>query len=330
MEFEHPFVFVGFLLLLPILIGLWIISDRIRAGRLDKLGDRDLLISSSYLLAPWQVVLKRALFILGVAMLFIALTGPRKLEKTIKQRNLALDMVIALDCSKSMLAKDFKPNRLERAKMETAALLDSLKGDRVALVAFAGDAFLQCPLTIDYRAVKMFLDAIDTDFLPTPGTDIARAIQVAKTAFPKESSYKVVLLITDGETEDKSHAIAEAQSAAKGHIKIYTIGIGSKEGEPIPMPGGGYKRGPNGEVVLTKLDSDLLRKIAEITGGRYFNAARSSIGIESVFKVISAEKRRYIESGFFPKYKYYYHIPLLMAFVFFLAGWFAPAEVLRR
>ncbi len=324
MEFEYSFFIIFGIILIPILVVFWILSDNLKAKRLFVLGNPNLLKTSSFSLPGWFIIMKRTFLLLALFLFFIALMGPRILEKTIKQKNLSLDMVIALDCSASMLARDLKPNRMERAKMEISALLDSLKGDRVALVVFSGDAFLQCPLTIDYSALKMFLNTVNTDFLPTPGTDIARAIQTALKAFPKESDYKVILLITDGETEDKRAAMDAARKARAEGVKIYTIGIGSETGEPIPLENGGYKRDSNGQVIMTKLDSRLLMQIASETGGRYFNAMNGALGIKSVFEVISGEKRRYVESSFLPQYKYMYVFPLFFGFLLLFVGWFFP------
>ena len=183
-----------------------------------------------------------------------------------------VDIVVALDVSDSMLVEDAESggqlSRLERAKREIADLLVLLEGDRIGLVAFAGTAFVECPLTLDYGAAELFLDAIDTDLIPVKGTDLAEVIQAGLSAFDGGSnSSQAMILITDGE-DHSGRALAAAEEAKVAGVRIFTIGIGRDEGAPIPDPGGGFRRDSRGEIVLSRLDEPTLQKIARETGGR--------------------------------------------------------------
>lgn len=198
-----------------------------------------------------------------------------------------VDIVVALDVSDSMLVEDAESggqlSRLERAKREIADLLVLLEGDRIGLVAFAGTAFVECPLTLDYGAAELFLDAIDTDLIPVKGTDLAEAIQAGLSAFDGGShSSQAMILITDGE-DHSGRALAAAEEAKVAGVRIFTIGIGRDEGAPIPDPGGGFRRDSRGEIVLSRLDEPTLQKIALETGGRYVRSVTGDVDLEQIY-----------------------------------------------
>jgi Ca-activated chloride channel family protein len=184
-----------------------------------------------------------------------------------------------------MLAKDIKPNRLERAKRKISDLLDRLEGDRIGLVAFAGTAFVQCPLTLDYAAAKIFLSAIDTQLIPVQGTAIGNAITTATKAFrTQDKKSKALILITDGEDQTGQTLAATKAAKAQG-VKIYAIGIGGKMGTPLPNPSieGGFRKNQQGEVILSKLDETTLQKIALDTGGSYVRSVTGDIDIKTIY-----------------------------------------------
>lgn len=228
---------------------------------------------------------KNILMALTVFFLALALTQPRWGYEWKDLRQRGVDIVIALDVSNSMLAQDIKPNRLERAKHKIADLLNMLEGDRVGLVAFAGTSFVQCPLTLDYSAAKIFLNAIDTDLIPVQGTAIAEAIRKSIKAFPsRDKKSRAIILITDGENL-RGDTLQAAREAREQGVKIYPIGIGQETGAPIPNPApqGGFKKDEAGEVILTKLDETSLQKIALETGGVYVRSVTGDMDLEKIY-----------------------------------------------
>lgn len=206
-----------------------------------------------------------------------------------------VDIIIAVDVSQSMLATDIKPSRLARAKHKITDLLEMLDGDRIGLVAFAGTSFLQCPLTLDYQAAGIFLDALGTDLIPVQGTSIAHALRTAIKAFSRmEKKSKAIILITDG--EDHGGNLEEVARLARAEgVKIFAIGVGQETGAPIPSaePGHGFKKDSSGEVILSKFNESLLQKIAVQSGGSY---VRSVIGDMDLQKIYLEDIKQRIET----------------------------------
>ena len=247
----------------------------------------------------------------AVFFLILALTQPRwgYYWKDLTQKG--VDIVIALDVSNSMLAQDIKPNRLERAKHKIADLLSMLEGDRIGLVAFAGTSYLQCPLTLDYSAAHIFLNAIDTKLIPVQGTAIGHAIRTSVKAFNKQNTRsRAIILITDGE-DHTGDAIPSAKWAKEHETKIFVIGIGKEIGAPIPSLEptiSGFKKDKNGEVILTKLDEPTLQQMALKTGGSYVRSVTGDMDLQKVYlesikhkvekKEIKTERRRIWEERF--------------------------------
>lgn len=240
------------------------------------------LVSSNY-----REQQKHRLICFAISMFFllIALTRPQWGYQWEDIPKKGIDIMIALDVSRSMLAEDIKPNRLERAKRKTSDLLDMLKGDRVGLVAFSGTSFVQCPLTLDYAAARIFLNAIDTDLIPVQGTALGGALRKSIKAFRnEEKKSKAIILITDGE-DQTGQALEAAKEAADAGVKIFTIGIGKEIGAPLPNPNqsGGFLKNDRGEVVLTKLDETTLQKISLQTGGSYVRSVTGDIDLKTIY-----------------------------------------------
>ncbi len=228
--------------------------------------------------------IKAALILGAVLFIALALAGPQYgyVWEEIEQEG--VDLVIVLDCSRSMLADDIQPNRLERAKREIYDLLALLKGDRAGLVAFAGTAFLQCPLTLDHSAFHLFLNALTPDYLPVGGTNLAEAVDKAVSAFdPKSSAEKAIILITDGEHTGRGNPAAAARKAADAGIKLFCIGVGGAEGVPLRRENGGFVKDASGRIVLSKLDEETLKTMADIGKGIYVRSVAGDMDLETIY-----------------------------------------------
>ena len=253
--------------LLPVLIAFFVWMFQYKKRLLKRLGDQELIERLTASVSRSKQVWKTVLLVIVFSVLVFALADPQIGTKLEEVKREGIDIFIALDVSKSMLAEDVAPNRFEKAKHEISEFIERLQGDRVGLIVFSGLAFVQCPLTLDYGAANLFLDDVYIGVVPQPGTAISEAIKTAQRSFvSKELKHKALIIITDGEDHEGA-ALEVAQEAAKEGIKIYTIGIGSPQGAPIPefdRHGNrvGYKKDREGRVVTTKLDIPSLEKIA--------------------------------------------------------------------
>lgn len=251
---------------------------------------------------------KIALLILSYLFFVLALANPQIGTKLEDVKREGVDIIVALDVSKSMLAEDIKPNRLQKAKHELSQLIDLLQGDRIGLVAFAGIPHVQCPLTLDYSAAKLFLSIIDVGLIPQPGTAIGAAIESAVKAFnTEERKHKVLILITDGESHESDPLEAATEAEQQG-VKIYTIGIGSPQGVPIPEfdnrgRQAGFKKDRSGNVVTTKLDVVTLQKVAYQTGGKFYQATSGEAELDEIYEEISALEKKELTSRQFSQYE---------------------------
>ena len=274
MSFANPQVLWLLLVLPPALLAFFWWAGRNRRRRLAQFIQARLLSALTVGVSPVRQKIRLGCLVLAVALLVVALARPQygfDLEK-VEQRG--LDIVVAIDTSKSMLAEDIAPNRLERAKLAALDLMRRAGTDRLGLVAFAGDAFLECPLTIDDTAFRESVEALDVNTLPQGGTALASAITSALTAFKEGDHFKVLVLLTDGEdNSDAADALAAAKAAAKAGLKIFTVGIGSAEGTLLRIKDANgnsdYIRDPAGNVVKSHLNEALLDEIARAAGGFY-------------------------------------------------------------
>lgn len=229
--------------------------------------------------------LRAALTLAAALMLVVALAGPQYGFRWQQIEQQGVDLVIALDCSRSMLAKDIQPTRLDRAKREIIDLLAMLQGDRVGLVAFGGTAFLQCPLTMDYSAFDLFLNVLTPDYLPMGGTDLGAAVRTGLSAFdPQSAADKALILITDGENTGADDPEEAARAARKAGVKLFCIGVGSAQGVPVPTASGGYQKDDQGQIVLTRLDEPLLTRMAVTTGGTYVRSVAGDMDLDVIYR----------------------------------------------
>jgi Ca-activated chloride channel family protein len=244
---------------------------------------------------------KRLLLVGAVACLFLALARPHLFYRWEEESRTGIDLLVAMDCSRSMLTEDVKPNRLERAKLAVSDFADQLPDDRLGLIAFAGDAFLQVPLTLDHDAFQSAVRELDTDTIPRPGTDVGTAINEAVSAVASQASNtKILLLITDGE-DLENRAVAAAENAAKAGLKIYTIGVGTAGGDFIPERDDSgalmYLHDSDGNIVKSRLDESTLKQIAQVTGGAYVPLGQRGEGLQEIYqKYIATLPRHELES----------------------------------
>lgn len=317
MIFRDPRYF-HLLWLLPLLILFYIWVFRSKRKALEKFAHTNLI----QMLTPtvnWRIQkLKAMLIILAVVFMIFALAGPRWGFQWQEVKRQGIDIIVAIDTSRSMLAQDVLPNRLERSKLAVKDLLELLQGDRIGLIAFAGSSFLQCPLTMDYGAFAIALNSIDTSIIPRGGTSIGSAIETATTAFEgKAKQYKALIMITDGE-DHEGDPIKASEEADRQGIKIFCVGVGTREGELIPVVdeigNRSFLKDREGQVVKSRLDETTLQKIALNTGGGYVRASGAEYGLDIIYKEkIAAMEKRDIESKLQKRYEERYQIPAAIA-----------------
>ena len=310
------------LLLAPAVLAFYLWAFRRKRRALADFGHPVLMEKLTSATSWARQGVKAALAVAGVLFLVLALTQPQFGTRLELVHRKGVDILVALDTSLSMLAEDIKPNRLTRARFEIGALIDRLEGDRVGLVAFAGRSFVLCPLTLDYGVAKLFLDTIDTEIIPVKGTAVADAIRTAAEAFGSEDrKYKALILITDGE-DHEGNPVAAAEAAAEAGVRIFAVGVGTPDGELIPVQaeGGGvdFLKDRSGNVVKTRLDEATLEQIARVTDGAYVRAAGGSVGLEAVYRLISDMEKKDLGSRKYTQYKHRFQWPLALAVACFV------------
>jgi Ca-activated chloride channel family protein len=268
---------------------------------------------------PRRRTLRAGLLVTATACLVFALAGPMWGFRWEQVRREGIDLVVALDTSRSMLATDVKPNRLARAKLAVRDLVAEARGDRLALVPFAGTAFLECPLTLDTGAFLEALDAIEVGIIPRGGTALPAAIDQSLDAFEgKQANHQAIVLITDGESHEGDLDAAVGRAKERG-VRIFTVGIGTTEGELIPGEGGAFVKDRKGQVVKSRLDEATLERIATDTGGVYLHAAGPGLGLADLYtKHIATLDKRELESTLERRYELRYQLPLALAFLLLL------------
>lgn len=305
--------------------------SRIRAILAERLVDK---------LAPgtvrWLPATQAGLYGLGLMLFGVALAQPQCGTTTEPTKRRGIDVVVALDASKSMLARDVQPSRLERSRLELNTLLDELKGDRVGLVAFAGDAFIQSPLTSDYSAVKLFLRAVDPEQMPQGGSNIGDALMLAREVLEnadRGSKERVVVLVSDG--EDLTGQVKEAVDALKeAKVRVLTVGVGSEQGEPIPVYNRrgefvDFKKDASGETVITRMDRGGLTAIADATDGDFFYQPRG-VAMSGVLERIDAMQKSELESRITVRYNERFQVFALPGLVLLILGMVLPPSWRRR
>ena len=298
MQFTHPYLLNLLWALIPV-FGIMVYGIRKRKKILLGFATADMFPLIIPVFDPGRRWIKAILIVLASGFAIVALSGPQLGYKWEKTTQKGVDIMIALDCSKSMLVQDIKPNRLERAKREIIDLLRMMKSDRAGLVAFSGRAILQCPLTLDHEAFNIFLKVLEPGFLPVGGTNLSLAIKECYNGFEKESdTKKAIIIITDGEST-MGDVEAAAKEMAKQGIKIFCIGVGDLAGAPIPDEKGGFKKDGSGNIILSKVDTKTLEKIAVITGGTYVRSVAGDMDLDLIYKdkILGTMERKTLISG---------------------------------
>jgi len=296
--YSEYYIYLAFILS-GLLILIFIFGFQLKKKLLNNFGDINIISRFSKNINLRRYYKKYTLLIISVFLIFLTLARPQWGNKMAKITRKGLNILVMLDVSKSMLAEDMKPSRLKKAKHQISRLVNYLKGDRIGLLIFAGTSFLQCPLTIDYSAFKMYLDNVSVDSIPVPGTNLPDALLSAIRAFPEvDKKYKVIILLTDGENHQGD--MAEISKKIKDeNIIVYTIGVGTPNGELIPLRDGygnvvGYKKDKTGNPILSKLDEVTLEKIALYTDGKYYQATESEFELKKVYDDILKMERKLI------------------------------------
>lgn len=316
-------VYLWFLLAVPLGLVLLILRGVNQRRALARAIDPELADRLTPSLSPGLVTLKGLLLLGAFALLLLAAARPKWGEKLQLYQGKGIDVVIALDGSKSMLAEDVKPSRLKRAKTELASLIDGLTGNAVGIVAFAGEAYVMCPLTTDAGAARLFLDIISPDMMPVPGTDFGKAIDVALSLFnPKEMNYKALVLVTDGEDLGKNTAQA-IQRAVEAHVRVFPVAFATPEGAPIPdydAQGNlsSYKKDKDGNLVTSRMNERELIVMAQATGGRFLRV--EGFSGERLLGELDRMRKKDIGGGQFTDYVERYQWFLLAALVLCIAG----------
>jgi Ca-activated chloride channel family protein len=311
---------LGFLVFCSVIL-FYYWADKSRKAVLEKFAHKDLLNDLLIYVDFRRKRLKAIIIILSLALSIFALFRPQWGFHWQEVKRKGLDIIVALDTSKSMRAEDIKPSRIARAKLALGDLAKNLKGDRIGLIAFAGSAFLQCPLTVDYGGFLLTLDNTDTDIIPKGGTSITSAIKEAVKSYEGgQKKYKVLVIITDGE-DHQGDALKAAEEAKKEGIVIFCIGIGTKEGDLIPVKDESgrmtFLKDKEGNVVKSRLDETTLQKIALTTGGGYVRATNTEFGLELLYreKLSKMEKREFLgkmNKHYEERYQIFLSITLLL------------------
>lgn len=308
--------------LIPCLFLFYAISIRRRRKVLEKFGERAIVENLMPLVSKSRGWIKLSIFSIAIFFFAVGLARPQLGAKLKEVETKGVEVMIALDVSNSMLAEDYSPNRLERAKLAISRLLDKLQEDRIGLIVFAGQAYVQLPITTDYVSAKIFLNNINCESVPVQGTALAEAINTSIKSFSLESkNSRAVILITDGENHEED-PVAASKTANDLGVQVYTLGIGSEAGKPIPLPNGELLKDKEGNIVVTKLDEGTLVKVAEAGGGVYIRAGNSDFGLDAIVdKIHNMDKQNYksvVFEDFDEQYMYFFGIALFFLLLDFI------------
>jgi Ca-activated chloride channel homolog len=325
-RFEHPH-YLFFLLLIPITTVFFVYTRLARKRALLRFGDPSLTARLMPNVSNLKHPLKFGILMLAVAMLIIAWANPQLGTRKEKVSHKSSDVILALDISNSMLSDDVKPSRLDRAKAFSMDLVNGLRGERIGNIVFAGNAYLNMPLTTDYAAAAMFINSSNPEQAPTQGTALGEAIDVAEKAFGETNlQHKVLIIVSDGEDHD-NNAIKRAKKAGENGLLIFTIGVGSKEGGLIPIVFNGqpdFKRDGQGQPIKTTLNEDMMKQLAAAGNGDYFNISNTTGIIDALKTRIEKVEKKEFEQRLFNEYESYYQYFVLIALLILIFEFMLP------
>ncbi len=323
-RFANPGI-LYMLLLVPALLVFLILNIRRRRLAREKFGSTEMVKRLLPDYSPRRTIVKFTFCALALTAAILTAARPQFGSRLQEVKREGVEVIIALDVSNSMLAEDIAPSRLERAKQAIAQLVDQLRNDKIGLILFAGDAYTQIPVTNDYLSAKMFLDAASPDAVSKQGTNIGSAIDLGIRSFSKNNDKsKALIIITDGENHEDD-ALEKAKEAAKAGVVIYTIGIGSPDGTPIPVTVNGktdYLKDIDGNTVISKLDESSLKEIAYAASGRYVRANNTSLGLNEIYNDIGKMKKSETASVMYTDYNDQFMIPALIMLLLLLIEFF--------
>ena len=300
-RFEDP-IYLYALALIPLLAILRFLLVRQQKKRLRKFGDRELVRQLSPDVSRFRPLVKYSLLLTALALLIVIIARPQFGTKINREKRTGIETIIALDVSNSMLAEDVAPSRLDRSKMMVENLVDNFTNDKIGLIVFAGDAFIQLPITSDYVSAKMFLSSISPSMIATQGTDIAKAISMASHSFTQQEGVgKAIIVITDGE-DHEGGALEAAKDAKDKGMRVYILGVGSAKGAPIPTGNGDYMKDNTGQTVMTGLNEQMCREIAQAGGGAYIHVENNSNAQDQLDHELNKLAKKEIESTVYSDY----------------------------
>lgn len=318
-RFAHPEL-LYLLIVIPLLIVFFVVMRNKKKKAIAEFGNPELLKPLMPLLSFKRGTWKFVMLMIALLFVIVGVAGPQFGSKLQQVKKKGVELMIALDVSNSMLAQDIKPSRLEKAKMAISRMVEKLNNDKVGLIVFAGDAYVQLPITTDYSSAKLFLSSINTDMMPVQGTAIGAAIDLAARSFtPETETSKAIIVITDGENH-QDDAVAAAKAAHEKGITIHAIGMGLEQGAPIPEKGnpGQFRKDGQGNVVVSKLDEETLRQIAKAGEGLYVRASNTDVGLGQLLDEVNRMEKSMLEERVFSDYaeKYQYFLLAGLFFVF--------------
>ena len=312
---QAQYLFLIFLI--PVFFVIQAVLLRLRRRKIRKFGDEKLVEQLMPSYSKSKVWVRLTLFSIGFFFFAIGLSRPQIGARLKEQEIKGAEIIIAIDVSNSMLAEDYSPNRLDRAKLAVSRLVDKLRDDRIGLVIFAGTSFVQLPVTTDYVSAKMFLNTIDTGSIPIQGTAMGDAITTCIRSFSQQSDKsRAIILITDGENHEDD-PVAAAKQAAEMGIKVFTIGVGSPEGKPIPM-NGELLKDKDGEIVVSRLDEEVLKEVAQAGNGAYVRAGNSEFGLNPIIEDLKKLEDEKYNSIVFEEFDEQFMYFLAIALFFFV------------
>ncbi len=320
-KFQHPSMIYLFALA-PVLLIMYYMMRKWKRQSIQKFGNPLLVQRLFPDVSVSRPGIKFWILWTGFILMTIGVCGPLIGSKLEEVKRKGADIIICIDVSNSMRSEDIRPNRLERSKQAVSRLIDRLEGDRIGIVVFAGDAYMQLPITTDYAAAKLFLSQIEPDIVPKQGTAIGAAIDLASTSFTDTiKKHSAIVIITDGENHEDD-AVESAKSAAEQGIKVYTIGMGSTNGAPIPIYNNGtrvgFRQDNSGTTVISKLDQNMLNEIADAGKGRFIQATNSDDGLDLILKELNGLDKKEFKAKMYTDYENQFQYFLFGAFVLLL------------